>query len=91
LEALVKIHGEDDKVIPCLENAALLISMLDQAYFEPIYPTSIAKAIFNLIHKNGLTKIQNAVVAMNLHPAIYRKVIKYFEYAELFRVPGCND
>jgi hypothetical protein len=98
LEHLIMIYEKEDQLIACLENIVLLVSLLgimilisDQNYVDDIYPGPIATALFRLIHANGLTKVQNALVAMNVQATIYRKVTLYFEYAELFRVSGCND
>ena len=43
-----------------------------------------------LIRRHGFAKVQNVLISMNVPQAGYRQIIRYFEYAELFRVSGAD-
>ncbi|KAJ2998552.1 hypothetical protein HDV02_004456, partial [Globomyces sp. JEL0801] len=66
LLALAKIYSNEGNVIPCLQCVVKMVNCLDRTFNEETYPS--------LIKKNGLTKVQNALVAMNVHQTTYKHI-----------------
>lgn len=52
------------------------------------YPTSIAFNLNKLIRTEGLSKMQNMLISMNLPQPVFKLVTRFFTWAETFRVDG---
>ncbi|KAL7746522.1 bud site selection protein [Sorochytrium milnesiophthora] len=55
------------------------------------YPNPIASAMFRLIRRYGLAKVQSSLVALNLSPKLFKHLTRYLEYAETFKVSGWDS
>ncbi|KAJ8323647.1 bud site selection protein [Batrachochytrium dendrobatidis] len=87
---LLQIHAEDGNIQLCLQSVVKMTTLLDRTFSEHTYPSSIGRGLFMLIRRHGFAKVQNVLISMNVPQAGYRQIIRYFEYAELFRVSGAD-
>ncbi|KAL2913058.1 bud site selection protein [Polyrhizophydium stewartii] len=85
---LLQINAEEGNIQPCLQAVVKMTTLLDRTFAEHTYPSSIGRGLFTLVRRHGLQKVQNALISMNIPPASYRQITRYFEYAEVFRVAG---
>ena len=96
LSSLLKVFVEENNVNESLLTLFKLIELRDRIFDDRIYPSPVANHLFALIAANGLGTLQSALIAMNVKPAIFKKMTltllnsAYFEYAELFQVAGAN-
>ncbi|KAJ2815729.1 hypothetical protein GGI24_005953, partial [Coemansia furcata] len=60
----------------------------DRWYNNMAYPNPVCEQLIKLINIHGLSKVRNSMVSMNLKPAVFNMVKKYFEVAEKFNVRG---
>jgi hypothetical protein len=74
LIAMIDIYAEESSIIPCLENIVRMAACLDKTFSEETYPSPLANGLFKLIRNNGLIKVQNALVAMNVNPITYKTI-----------------
>ena len=74
LLSIIDIYASENSIIPCLQNIARMMACLDRTFSEETYPSPIARGLFKLIGANGLTKVQNALVAMNVNPVTYKNL-----------------
>ncbi|KAJ3364098.1 hypothetical protein HDU91_002722 [Kappamyces sp. JEL0680] len=72
--SLIKIYSSEGNINPCLEQIVRMVTCLDNTFSEETYPSPIATGLFLLIHTHGLTKVQNALVAMNVSSACYKHI-----------------
>ncbi|KAJ3049906.1 hypothetical protein HK097_009098, partial [Rhizophlyctis rosea] len=85
---LLEMNSAEGNLQGTLQAAVQLVTILDRAYVETTYPSPIARALFRLITKHGLAKVQNALISMHVPKHQYPLVTRFFEYAELFSVSG---
>lgn len=74
LFAIIDLHASEAAIIPCLHNIARLVICQERTFSEETYPSPIANALFKLIHGNGLIKVQNALVSMNVSVYTYKSI-----------------
>ena len=74
LLSIIEIYANENSIIPCLQNIVRMVACLDRTFSEETYPSPIAAGLFKLIRQNGLTKVQNALVAMNVNPITYKNL-----------------
>ncbi|BGP40620.1 bud site selection protein [Rhodotorula kratochvilovae] len=88
---LLEIYADEGDVQRAL-NAAIRLSVYQHRwYMEAAYPTAVAHQLFKLIRRDGLAKISYSLVSMNVPQAILKRVAQpYFQYAQTFRVEGCD-
>ena len=77
LISLIRIYSQEGLINPCLEQIVRMVQCLDSTFSEETYPSPIANGLFRLIHLHGLTKVQNALVSLNIAQPSYRH-ITYF-------------
>ncbi|KAH6574808.1 hypothetical protein BASA50_006830 [Batrachochytrium salamandrivorans] len=87
---LLQMHADDGNTSSCLQAVVKMTTLLDRTFSEHTYPSSIGRGLFTLIRRHGFAKVQNVLISMNVPQASYRHIIRYFEYAELFRVAGSD-
>ena len=71
---LIDIYSTEGQIGPCLEMIVKMVNCLERTFSEETFPSPIATALFRLIRKHGLTKVQNALVAMNVNTISYRHI-----------------
>jgi hypothetical protein len=74
LLSIIEIYANENSIIPCLQSIVRMVACLDRTFSEETYPSPIAAGLFKLIRQNGLTKVQNALVAMNVNPVTYKNL-----------------
>jgi hypothetical protein len=74
LVTLIRLYAQQGEILPCLQLVNRMVACLDRVFAEETYPSPIASSLFLLIRKNGLTKVQNALVAMNINPITFRNI-----------------
>jgi tetratricopeptide (TPR) repeat protein len=74
LIAMIRIYAKQGDILNCLQLVNRMVSCLDRVFAEETYPSPIASSLFTVIRKNGLTKVQNALVAMNINPTTFRNI-----------------
>lgn len=71
-----------------LTHVAKILTVYDRQYADYIFPNPCSKAVFKLIRKHGLAKVQNVLISMNLPAKQFRLVSRIFDYAESWRLEG---
>ncbi|KAJ3312987.1 hypothetical protein HDV04_002469 [Boothiomyces sp. JEL0838] len=74
LLTVTKLYAEEGNITPCLQCVVRLVSCLERTFNEEVYPSPVASSIFKLISINGLAKVQNALVALNVPQSTYRNI-----------------
>ncbi|KAJ3225880.1 hypothetical protein HDU81_007605 [Chytriomyces hyalinus] len=65
-----------------------VIVLLDKSYIDNTYPSPLGRAIFQLIGRHGYQKVHNVLIALNIPSRNFKLIMKFFEYATLFKVAG---
>ncbi|KAK4048199.1 bud site selection protein [Microbotryomycetes sp. JL201] len=88
---LLEYYADEGDVQRSL-NAAIRLSVYQHRwYMECAYPTAVAHQLFKLIRKDGLAKVSYSLVSMNVPQTILKAVMQpYFQWAQAFRVEGCD-
>ncbi|KAK4057315.1 bud site selection protein [Microbotryomycetes sp. JL221] len=88
---LLEYYADEGDVQRSL-NAAIRLSVYQHRwYMECAYPTAVAHQLFKLIRKDGLAKVSYSLVSMNVPQTILKTVMQpYFQWAQSFRVEGCD-
>lgn len=71
---LIAIYSAEGQINPTLELVVRMVNCLERTYSEDTYPSPIATSLFILVGQHGLTKVQNALVAMNVNSITYRHI-----------------
>lgn len=71
---LIDIYSTEGQTGPCLEMIVKMVNCLERTFSEETFPSPIATGIFRLVRRHGLTKVQNALVAMNVNATSYRHI-----------------
>lgn len=87
---LMKINASEGNIKETLHHACKLVTLADRAFVDHTFPSPIATELLKIVAKHGLVKVQNQLIAMNVNPATFRSVTRYFEYAEVFSSPGSD-
>ncbi|KAI8986606.1 Chs5p-Arf1p-binding proteins-domain-containing protein [Pilobolus umbonatus] len=85
---LLEIYVHESNVQRALLAAVKLTVYHERWYHEIVYPSEIARHLNVIIRKEGLSKIQNMLTSMNLPRSVQQLMIRYFEFAERFKVEG---
>ncbi|KAJ2741242.1 bud site selection protein [Coemansia sp. BCRC 34301] len=78
----------NDSLMQALDAVVWLSVYHDRWYNSMAYPNPVCEQLIKLINIHGLSKVRNSMVSMNLKPAVFNMVKKYFEVAEKFNVRG---
>ncbi|KAJ2683258.1 bud site selection protein [Coemansia spiralis] len=78
----------NDSLMQALDAVVWLSVYHDRWYNNMAYPNPVCEQLIKLINIHGLSKVRNSMVSMNLKPAVFNMVKKYFEVAEKFNVRG---
>ncbi|KAJ2880219.1 bud site selection protein [Coemansia aciculifera] len=78
----------NDTLMQALDAVVWLSVYHDRWYNNMAYPNPVCEQLIKLINIHGLSKVRNSMVSMNLKPAVFNMVKKYFEVAEKFNVRG---
>ncbi len=84
---LIDIYSAEGQIGPCLEMIIKMVNCLERTFSEETFPSPIATAIFRLVRRHGLTKVQNALVAMNANTISYRHITQVFVFASTNHLP----
>ena len=85
---LMKYFADEGNIKETLNHAQKLVALADRAFIDHTYPSTIANSLFKLITRHGLHKVQNQLISMNISQATFKSMSRYFEYADVFSVPG---
>ena len=80
---LIDIYSAEGQTGPCLEMVVKMVNCLERTFSEETFPSPLATAIFRLVRRHGLTKVQNALVAMNVNTISYRHITQVFSICVL--------
>ncbi|KAJ3367746.1 hypothetical protein GGF31_007093 [Allomyces arbusculus] len=64
------------------------VAILHKVYGDRVYPNPLASAMFKLINRYGLARVQAEVMARKFPTPIFKRMSVTLEYAEKFRVRG---
>jgi Chs5-Arf1p-binding protein BUD7/BCH1 len=87
---LMKFNAAEGNIKETLFHAAKLVTLADRAFVDHTFPSPIASALIQLISHQGLVKVQNMLIPMNVNPSTFKSITRYFEYAEVFSTPGSD-
>ncbi|RUS23169.1 hypothetical protein BC937DRAFT_91754 [Endogone sp. FLAS-F59071] len=87
---LLEIYADEGNVQKALVAVVKLTVYHERWYHEIVYPTAISHNLNKLIRTEGLSKMQNMLISMNLPPPVFKLVTRYFTFAEVFRVDGSD-
>ena len=85
---LLLLDSRQGDALAAMQSLAKIVENLDKAYIDHILPSPVSKAVFRLISRHGLAKIQNVLISLKTPPHVFKLISKYFEYAEVFKVQG---
>ncbi|KAJ1931686.1 bud site selection protein [Linderina macrospora] len=78
--------NSSDSLMAALDAVVWLTVYHDRWYNNMAYPNPVCEQVIRLVKTHGLSKVQNAVLSLNLKPAVYKLVARYFAIAEKFEV-----
>ncbi|ORX67987.1 chaps-domain-containing protein [Linderina pennispora] len=82
--------SSSDSLMAALDAVVWLTVYHDRWYNSMAYPNPVCEQVIRLVRTHGLSKVQNAVVSLNLKPAVHKLVARYFAIAEKFEVEGSS-
>ncbi|CAG8480301.1 6270_t:CDS:10 [Paraglomus occultum] len=85
---LLEHYAEKGDVQKALAAAVKLTVYQERWYHEIIYPTAISCNLNKLIRTEGLAIMINTLLAMNLPETVLKLVVRYFTFAENFKIQG---
>ncbi|CAI2162056.1 16777_t:CDS:10 [Funneliformis geosporum] len=87
---LLEFHAEEGDVHRALLAVVKLTVYHERWYHEIVYPTAIAHNLNKLIRSEGLSKVRNNLISMNLSHSVDKLVSRYLDFANTFKIPGSN-
>ncbi|KAI9183369.1 bud site selection protein [Blastocladiella emersonii ATCC 22665] len=67
------------------------LGLLHRVYGDLVYPNPLASAVFMLITRYGLAKVQSEALGLNFPPPVFKRVTHFLDAAERFRVKGWDE
>ncbi|KAI9224722.1 Chs5p-Arf1p-binding proteins-domain-containing protein [Blastocladiella britannica] len=64
------------------------VTLVYRVYGDLTFPNPLASAIFQLIGRYGLAKVQSEALGLNFPPAVFKNIAHFLEWAERFQVKG---
>ncbi|OZJ05425.1 hypothetical protein BZG36_01654 [Bifiguratus adelaidae] len=87
---LLEIYADEGNMQKALVAAVKLTVYHERWYHEIVYPSQIAFNLNKLIRREGLGKLQNMLISMNLPPPVFKLVVRHFTWAETFAIEGAD-
>lgn len=89
-DKLLEMFTDEDNLPEALAAAVRLTIYAHRFYQEGPYPTTIARHLFKLLDRHGLSKIHFSLTALDLSEPLLADLQKYLDFARTFDLEGSD-